>query len=766
MPSRRISSISALAPVQEIAVNAYSAFNSDNVNMLTRIVTGQKNKDVVVSGLDLRGVNTVLAEVLDDTPFISDFFDYAGSTSSFQSNWGTPVNFEYDSSNITASIPSGTYATASIQSEIPSPSTDVGFWFKVQFNLTGLPKTLYFQFGSETKVYEYPEAGDHSFYIQLYNDGGTFENFKIVAQLDATSDPSISIDSLIVTKVWNKATEIQPISLPEANSPDTYNEVQLNHNNIQTPLLHPHTQLNVYPGVAVKDEAVVTITGTQMDQPALVLTYSDPDSWISGVPFGVSDFPEGTETKYLVDGDLTEQPGATFDASGLLTGVTLSDDGFISSPYYTKISGNSNVGHAVVKWAYVCLYYSYFKNPDPNRSYIGLVKEEELTDAKYGEDYLVLGKLRFVDAQTVDAIIYYPDRPDLAYIDATRVTYLHLNQLKHWLNKPVNVSLALDLVASRIYNWKGVLYFPTHSDFIDWTNRVQGSATGHGPADFEQWIDGIDPQNGYDLLAFVVETNTFFKSKVSTYDEKYVLSIQWEEIALKTFEVNWSGLNMGAWPISKPSNWIWYDADGGSDVNPQPILKTHDEAIAAYPNYYYIEVCGGTELHHTIVNPYNPEGRGTVPGPLAAADGNSDVKLNKFLRADGTWQFAGGGGLHFYIQGYLVVAELAQMIIERSMVLNTVKVYVDNVAGTDDDPEDIEITISQKHYSSGWGSPTLLCTVTIPYSEIASDKIVSKTFDVGATAFAENDILLINCTAKGTTPNDGGSNTSVTVYYA
>ena len=47
MPSRRISSLPGLAPVQEIAVNPYSSYNSDNVNMLTRAVTGAKNKDIV-----------------------------------------------------------------------------------------------------------------------------------------------------------------------------------------------------------------------------------------------------------------------------------------------------------------------------------------------------------------------------------------------------------------------------------------------------------------------------------------------------------------------------------------------------------------------------------------------------------------------------------------------------------------------------------------------------------------------------------------------
>ena len=755
MPSRRISSVPALAPVQEIAVNPFSAYNSDNVNMLTRTVTGQKNKDVIVNGLDLKGINTVLSEVLDDTPFISDFFNYVGSSSSLLANWGSPVNFDTTSNSLIAYIPSGTYATATIQSELIPNSEDIGFWFKVQFSLSNVPKTLYFIFGSETKVYDHPAAGNYLFYIQLYNNSGTFENFKIVAQLDSsdtTSNVTATIDNLIVTKVWNKATEIQPISLPEANSPDTYNEVQLNHTNIQTQLLHPHTQLNIYPGIAVKDEAVITITGTNTDQPALVLTYNDPDCWIKGSPFTVADFPEGTVTKYVTDGDLTEY-SASFDSSGELTGVTLSDDGFVSSPYYTKISGNSNSGHAYVKWAYVVMYYSYFKNPLPNNSYIGLAKEEEISDGVYGEDYLILGKLRFVDVNTVDAIIYYPDRPDLAYIDATRVTYLHLNQLKHWLNKPVNVSLALDSLASRIYNWKGVLYFNTHAEFVDWIDRVHGSATGHGPADFQQWIDGMDPQNGYDLLAFIVETNSFFKSKINTYEDRYVVTVQWDEISLHQFEINWSGLPLtNGWPTSIPSNWSW--VGGGTQA------ATLQAAKLAWPLKYYKTAGTGAGASYSIVNPYNSTGRGNVPGPTSV-----EVGQNKFLRADGTWQFAGSGPISFFIQGFLVGSASVPVILGETLVtepklINTMTVSV----GTLPVGDNIVIKLYKKVYTGpGWGAETELESVTIT---AGSNFKESQTFSPAVLiSKTDHEMLVIKCEGTGVTPDEGGSDTIVTVHY-
>ena len=75
-----------------------------------------------------------------------------------------------------------------------------------------------------------------------------------------------------------------------------------------------------------------------------------------------------------------------------------------------------------VKWAYVVLYYSYFKNPKPNIAYIGLAREEDIKDIKYGEDYLILAKVRFVDEETID-IISYEDRQFVKFPTADQIAY-------------------------------------------------------------------------------------------------------------------------------------------------------------------------------------------------------------------------------------------------------------------------------------------------------------------------------------------------------
>ena len=45
MPNRRISADNQLAPIQEISVQPFHSYNSDNVNRLSRIVSGGKGKD-------------------------------------------------------------------------------------------------------------------------------------------------------------------------------------------------------------------------------------------------------------------------------------------------------------------------------------------------------------------------------------------------------------------------------------------------------------------------------------------------------------------------------------------------------------------------------------------------------------------------------------------------------------------------------------------------------------------------------------------------
>jgi len=530
MPSRRISANESLAVVQEIAVNPYSAYNSDNVNMLTRAITGEKNKDFIVNGLDVYGVNRVNSEVIESI-LINETFP---NETAFNTNW-TNTYFSYNSGVAFTGLSGTNVSQQSILKSVLAPLEDnIGYWFKITFDLSDKTQMLYVQYGSEIKVFDHPESGTYSFYLQLYNNGGVFESLTFsvnLNSLDVYSQNYTSIDNVKLEKVSNKANPINPIALPSAELPDTYTGAFLDHTHIPEYMLHPHESLKVYPGICIKDEAVLNLLGTNPSyKEVITLTYNDDDSWVKGEAYQSSDF---TGTSYYTQDGGTAMPISFTD--GVLN-EALFDDGQSDGPtYYKKIVGNSvGTNPAVVKWAYVCIYYSFFKNPDPNKAYIGLVKEEDVKNIMYGEDFLILAKLRFVDKNTVDAIIYYPDRKDWGFIDALRVTYIHVNQLKYWTDKPANVSLALDLLAKKIYNFRGVLFFATHQQFYLWRNSIGGdrTGTGTGPAmsspeskNFLQWLHGMDAENGYDLLAYVVETQTLWRSQVRLTGSVYEIDI-------------------------------------------------------------------------------------------------------------------------------------------------------------------------------------------------------------------------------------------------
>ena len=91
-----------------------------------------------------------------------------------------------------------------------------------------------------------------------------------------------------------------------------------------------------------------------------------------------------------------------------------------------KVSGSvGDYNKDYTKIAHVVCYYSYFKHPQPNVAYYGLIRDEDLNDLIFREDYLVLASLRITDAKTFD-IISYDLRQALtlpSQINATEINY-------------------------------------------------------------------------------------------------------------------------------------------------------------------------------------------------------------------------------------------------------------------------------------------------------------------------------------------------------
>lgn len=107
-----------------------------------------------------------------------------------------------------------------------------------------------------------------------------------------------------------------------------------------------------------------------------------------------------------------------------------------------KVSKNSK--HCL--WGYVVCYYSYFKNPNPNPCYIGLIRESDYKKEGYTEDYLVLAKVRFVDPNTIDLIQYLDNRNNYAKLTGRDINYIvNFNIPDIWYShNPVNVTDAIN----------------------------------------------------------------------------------------------------------------------------------------------------------------------------------------------------------------------------------------------------------------------------------------------------------------------------------
>lgn len=132
-----------------------------------------------------------------------------------------------------------------------------------------------------------------------------------------------------------------------------------------------------------------------------------------------------------------------------------------------KVSGDiSQYDQQKIAWSYVVCYYSYYRHPEPNISYYGLLKDYQLNDLRYREDYVVLAKLRMVDKDTFDIIDYQPRQQYIntnKNIVAKDVNYENglplddgFTERGYWrdtldgeISVPENVSDALSILAKR-----------------------------------------------------------------------------------------------------------------------------------------------------------------------------------------------------------------------------------------------------------------------------------------------------------------------------
>ena len=193
--------------------------------------------------------------------------------------------------------------------------------------------------------------------------------------------------------------------------------------------------------------------------------------------------------------------------------------GIVLSAGPVKVPGKlKDINNNMVKWGYVVMYYTYYKNPKPNKSYIGLIRDTDINDLRYREDYLILAKVRFITPNTVD-IISYEDRQQIFHSSqkSTNVSYgqdLTPEESSYWIDPngiisiPMNVSDALTKLIKWIPLW------------IEKYSRVEKSVTDNLYKLFvhNQVIKWVwDDENGRgDLVSsgYYIDVNSTFKPAI------------------------------------------------------------------------------------------------------------------------------------------------------------------------------------------------------------------------------------------------------------
>lgn len=174
-----------------------------------------------------------------------------------------------------------------------------------------------------------------------------------------------------------------------------------------------------------------------------------------------------------------------------------------------KVSGDfKKVNPRMVRWANVVVYYSYFKHPTPNTSYIGLIRDEDLHDPKFREDYLVLGEVRFISPTQID-IISYGNRqsfhkPENQARNIDYVNGLSYEENLEWVDadghpqNPGNVSQSITLLLSLIKNYYNkAVSFQRKYAIIENENK-----------DLEEYDREIDDEDGDNFdITFIKNTN-------------------------------------------------------------------------------------------------------------------------------------------------------------------------------------------------------------------------------------------------------------------
>ncbi len=821
MSNRRIKALPALAPLQDLSVNPGTSYKSKNVSMLTRILSGEK-RDVITNQLNVFGIPDVVSLSNFSDSSINGEYHYLGNrlkineekvyfklsdnsrailfnsnrwrivsnyinTTTFDivlsssdlisNNWlnnsntqmiGISVfgrdyssnvvineNFSSGLSPIWNSNPKWDVESSYIQALKTTAVSQGGLfslttanklsqsykWYRISVTIEnirdgqtniGTPSELRFMFGNSSKVFHNPINGIYSWFMQAEIES----QFRFEVALDTTSQycpDSVRVHSITIEEISKNGIRILPHIDPD-----------IDRFYLQKLELIPHTSLEVTAGVAILDDVMINIKSEKSDSGAITLEYGNIDSWIHRLPFTNTDFIDPVKV-YIIDD---------------------SDSLYFHSYQDNVINQYKDLQHGGdFKYAYLVLYYSNFDNDIPNKAFIGIIKENELYHPVYGEDYTVLAVLRFITPSIVDAIFYYPERPDLLW-DSSQITYKNLSNLVHWQKHPINVSIALDMLAKRDVEQGHNFIFQNYLELCEWYHSNSSYA----------WNGKLKPSRNpytdYESLIYIEEDNSFWRTPFRPIDTQ--LGTGWGngswtgvcddihynisqtnsglvKLCDNSFQVNWNNINSGNWPTNRPTNWYLVsgnsgnccfndDFSGASDTT----WLTLNQTKSLWPTSFYVSKVTGAG-NATIVNPFNPYGCGNVPGPT-----NTEIIQRRFLRADGTWQPT-SSAFRYYLSGWPQTnLWVGKIVSDSDFTFTKVSYTVRNA------PSGNSLTFGVFKNGTQIGDAIVVLT------SVSVNTTITTTLSVAVTA-TNGDIIGIRILQTGTPPNEGGNDMAITL---
>ena len=304
MPSRRIGSNSNLSPQQELTINPFNSFDSDNINKLTRIISN--GSDGIVFGLDLntnrRIPDSIFEKVTVKSGMIYDPNKWI-LTDKCEPNL---IDDKLNGFNI---ICVDDICTQTIKYRLDSSLLPLNYGgSELKFNFR-------FKIDSGSPYKVIASVLDSKYDIQYPRHNGSVVTLSVIRRIETENNIPLELTFILNPEDINAGAYGEYVPKPEvyegqsdlrishieysyevisqAKKSSIYKNIYDRYDgNYPTSYIHPSNTIYVTPGLAIKDDVVLQENSLDAKflTPAMKLEVGSDKSWIKGKAFKPEDF--------------------------------------------------------------------------------------------------------------------------------------------------------------------------------------------------------------------------------------------------------------------------------------------------------------------------------------------------------------------------------------------------------------------------------------------------------------------------------------------